>query len=259
MFAKFIGKIVFKAKTPLHIGGIREANVLRLMRLPDGRMIIPSTTWKGAFRAIAEKLAPSLAMSKEEELAVKYLLNGYSKLKIEDESVTDVLKILGYTEDEIKVMRDEEKCKIYLSYHCPIGKLFGNNIWASRIRFLDTILSANTETRTGIGINRKSGTAKTRVLYCVETTAVGLEIPLIIVGELYRDTSAKIFASTLEFVKEFGVSIGARKSVGLGHLTIKDAKFYVVDLSKDDDGKRLANPFKSEPVDIDSFINSLKF
>jgi len=273
---KFVGKIIFEAKTPLHISGIRESNVLYMLRLPDGRLIIPSTSWKGAFRAIAEKLAPSLPMNEVEKLAVECLLNlkelsdycerfkdvikgseGIFSLK-GGEKVMETLGKLGYTEDEIKKEKIEDLFKIYLSYHCPIGKLFGNQVWASRVRFFDTILSINTERRAGIGVDRYSGTVRDRTLYFVETIAVGIDVPLIMIGEIYKDTSAKIFASTLEFVKMFGLSIGARKSAGLGNLTIKDAKFYIVDISKDTNGKLLANPFKAEPIDIDSFIAWLR-
>lgn len=273
-YFKFVGKIIFEAKTPLHIGGTRESNVLYMLRLPDGRLIIPSTSWKGAFRAIAEKLAPSQPMSEVEKLAVECLLDlgelseyyerfrdaieGFGDFLKGGEKVTEVLRKLGYTEDEIKVKKIEDLLRIYLSYYCPVGKLFGNQVWASRVRFLDTILSTNTERRAGIGVDRYNGTVRDRTLYFVETTAVEIEVPLIMIGEIYKDTSAKIFASTLEFVKMFGLSIGARKSAGLGNLTIKDAKFYVVDISKDTNGKLLANPFKAEPMDIDSFIAWLR-
>ncbi|MEZ0345912.1 MAG: RAMP superfamily CRISPR-associated protein, partial [Infirmifilum sp.] len=60
---KFIGRLSFTARAPIHIGGVREGNFLYILRLSDGRLIIPASSWKGALRALAERLATSMPLS----------------------------------------------------------------------------------------------------------------------------------------------------------------------------------------------------
>ena len=60
--AKFVGILKLKAKGPVHVGRSREANVLYALKLPSGDSVIPASTWKGALRSLAEKLAPSLPL-----------------------------------------------------------------------------------------------------------------------------------------------------------------------------------------------------
>ncbi|MEZ0346486.1 MAG: hypothetical protein ABWK01_08035 [Infirmifilum sp.] len=62
--------------------------------------------------------------------------------------------------------------------------------------------------------------AKENVLYQVEATEPGTRVPLVLVGEVEKAGSApaKLLASTLEAVKEVGLSIGARKSTSLSLL-----------------------------------------
>jgi len=276
---KFVGTIVFKTETPIHIGGNRESNVLYLLRLPNGGIVIPSTTWKGAFRKIAEMLAPTFKMKEIEKLAINFQIRQdipkgyvqmfkdaleYSKSFLDsNENVVAVLKRLGYTEDEIKSEKNLQKLLgTYLQFYCPIGRLFGNQVWASRIRFTDTLLHIpSTNIRAGIGVDRRTGTVNKKdkkALYFIETTDVDIEMKLNIMGELYGDISDKLFASTLEFIEEFGLSIGARKSVGLGNLSVKNANFYVIDLSEDKNGTLLANPFKVKPLSLNEFIAFLR-
>lgn len=266
---KYVGILKFEALTPIHIGGHRESNFLQILKLPDGRLLIPSTSWKGTIRAIAEKVALSLQMKKIEKLAVEHLL-GIRELNsellgkfkedfyLEDgENAKDVLMKIGYSEEEINTSSIRKLLEIYLSYYCPIGKLFGNQVWASRVRFLDTILSAETSVRAGVSINRSTGTVRTGSLYFVETILPKTEIPMVMMGEIDSDTSSRILAATLDFVQKLGLSIGARKSVGLGTLVLKQSEFYVVDLHEDENGKFLANPFETKPLDIEEFVKIL--
>ncbi|MEM0087388.1 MAG: RAMP superfamily CRISPR-associated protein, partial [Thermofilum sp.] len=261
---KFVGKLQFTARTPVHVGGVREANVLYALRLRSlGRLLVPSSTWKGAFRAIAEKLAPSMPLSEVEKLAVervalssepkssvKDLLEGFGRALRGEETppfkpddVKRVLLSIGYSEEELRAPEDPAWMLVeYLAYHCPIGKLFGNQVRAGSVRFLDTLLTAQTQRRPGVGIGRKDLRVQEGVLYTVETTEAEVAVPLVMVGEVERlgSPSAKLLASTLEAVKEVGLSIGGRKSAGLGLLQLESAEFHVVKLAEDKGGVGLA-------------------
>jgi len=279
---KFVGKLQFTARTPVHVGGAREANVLYALRLRSlGRLLVPSSTWKGAFRAIAEKLAPSMPLSEVEKLAVERvalssepkssvrdLLEGFGRALRGEEAppfkpddVKRVLLSIGYSEEQLKAPEDPAWMLVeYLAYHCPIGRLFGNQVRAGSVRFLDTLLTAQTQRRPGIGISRKDLRVQEKVLYTVETTEAEVSVPLLMVGEVERlgSPSAKLLASTLEAVKEVGLSIGGRKSAGLGLLQLESAEFHVVKLAEDKGGVGLANPLKTPAVKLEAFLKLLR-
>jgi CRISPR/Cas system CSM-associated protein Csm3 (group 7 of RAMP superfamily) len=281
---KFAGVIEFKAATPIHIGGDKEANVLLTLRLPDGRLLIPSSTWKGALRALAEKLAPTLPLSGLEKLAVekvmpaqssedarcrvrkgslldefKEALSGKQTANFDPVDVREKLISVGY---DLKRIEDEEWALVtYLSLYCPVGKLFGNWARAGSLRFLDTVLPASTQRRPGVGINRKTGTVEEHVLYSVETSEAGLRVPLIIVGEVEKrgGTLARLLSYLLKSVAAVGLNVGGRKSAGLGLLLVEKARFHAfeIGLAGDESGVLLANPFKAPPMSLQEFADWL--
>lgn len=279
---KFAGILEFRAVTPLHVGGQKEANVLYALRLPNGLLLIPSSTWKGALRAMAERLAPTLPLSDIERLAVervmpaqsfaearervKDLINDFESVlegrpsKVFDPAdVREKLLRLGY--DLERVEDKAGALASYLSLYCPVGKLFGNWARAGSLRFLDTILPASTQRRPGVGINRRTGTVQGNILYFVETSEAGLRVPLVIVGEVEERgcAPARLLASLLRTVNTIGLSVGARKSAGLGLLELENARFHAFEIGKDDDqsGKLLANPFKASPMSLREFAEWL--
>jgi CRISPR/Cas system CSM-associated protein Csm3 (group 7 of RAMP superfamily) len=278
--AKFVGILTFRADAPVCIGAQEERNVVYALHLPEGRgFLIPATSWKGAFRAIAERLAQKLKMSNLEKLAIdnprdenfserslnlikkfEVALKGGEPYPVSRAEILKLLGELGYTDDEIKEEQASSLLKTFLDYYDPIGKLFGNSVWASSIRFMDTVLPFNSQRRPGIGINRRTGTVNEGSLYYTETTPTGISIKLNITGELdiSDSTPLRLLASTIETVKLIGLTLGRRKSSGLGILTLSDAKFHVVKLGEDVDGSFLANPFKAPVKTVDEFIAWLK-
>jgi CRISPR/Cas system CSM-associated protein Csm3 (group 7 of RAMP superfamily) len=283
--AKFVGLLTFKSEGPIHIGKEREGNVLYTLRLSDEHLLIPSSTWKGSFRALAEKLAPTLPMSDLERLAVERLmpaqrpeeakrnvkdllkefleaLKGRPSNRFNPKDVREKLTSLGY-EVEQELIEDKEWALVqYLCLYCPIGKLFGNWARAGSLRFFDTILTSDTQRRPGVGINRRTGTVQENVLYYVETSRARLKVPLVIVGEVDErgSTSAKLLASTLEAVEVVGLSVGGRKSVGLGLLTLEEARFHAFELGvgQDVSGIFLANPLKAPSMSLRDFTAWLR-
>jgi len=279
--AKFIGRLVFVARTPLHVGGEREANVLYALRLRSrGALLIPASTWKGALRFLAERLAPTMQMEELERLALEKvtlsrsprestskLLGDFEKaLKGEDagpfrhEDVRRVLEEVGY---DLARLEDVQGALIdYLSHHCPVGRLFGNRVRAASLRPLDTLLPLRVQSRYGVGIDRKTGTAMEGALYRVETSLARVEVPMVLVGEVERrgSTPSRLLASLLEAVAEVGLAVGGRKSAGLGLLELKRSEFHVVELEQDaaTRGALLADPFEAPAVDLDGFVKWLR-
>lgn len=278
--AKFVGKLMFTALTPIHIGSQREANVLYALRLRslDG-LLIPASTWKGLLRSLAERLATTIQMETLERLALERItlspeprrsiedllddfrraLRGESAGPFDSGDVRHVLLEIGY--GELSRLEDEKGALVeYLSYYCPVGRLFGNQVRAANIRFLDTLLPPRVQSRYGVGINRKTGRIEEHVLYRIETSEGGIEVPLVILGEVERGTPSKLLASTLEVIRKVGLSVGGRKSAGLGLLELRYAKFHVVELGKggDERGALLANPFEAPAMDLSEFVKWLR-
>jgi len=280
--AKFVGVLEFITYGPLHIGGERVGNELRLLRLHDGRLLIPASTWKGAFRSLARKLALSLPLSSVERLAVERVSDPASKLEnvkdlledfkkalrgvpnslFEPGDVLEVLREIGYDE-ELKEPEDPAGMLVsYLEYYCPVGRLFGNGVHSASTRFSDTLLEVATARRPGIGIERRTGKVRNDVLFFVESIPPGTVVKLVMVGEVRRkgDNASMLLASLLKAVDALGISIGGRRSAGYGQLNLRGCHFYVVEFRKDRDkfGELLANPFRSDRLDLNSFTSWLR-
>jgi CRISPR/Cas system CSM-associated protein Csm3 (group 7 of RAMP superfamily) len=69
LYRKLIGKIVFEVNTPLSVGTGGQDMLRQVLRIGE-KVVIPATTWKGAFRAIAERLAKTMDLKGVEGLAV---------------------------------------------------------------------------------------------------------------------------------------------------------------------------------------------
>ena len=294
---KVVGTLEFKVETPVHVGvGGTEAR-RTFLRTPDGELVIPSSTWKGAFRSIAEKLSrtvePSLNLERVavesyregergieyrseqavEEL-VKVLRGGRSDIIPESaERLREILEEIGYerqdlNEVEKKGLEAEERlayrlAEDYLALYCPVGKLFGNKVLAGKVRFFDTILRVRTEERAGVGIDRSTGTVMERYLYFIEVIPRGHELNLTMLADniLPGETDSKLFASTLEFIRELGLQIGARKSAGCGLLKLSRGSFRVIDLEEDREryGLWIGNPMRHAlPMNLEEFLTWLR-
>jgi len=276
---KLVGCIAFKPEATLHIGvggwGVRRG----ILKTSDGRIIIPGSSWKGVFRQIGEKIAKTLSLQGLEKVAVdSYVENDrgityeikdenlekfVKSLKGEDNffgltqvEITKLLRQLDYTQDEIKTIAEDDKeqrkkeaeealGKI-LALYCPIVRLFGNTTIAGKLRFLDTITPSILHMKPGVGIDRRSGTAKGDQLYFLEAASVDNNILLRFIADNIepRKPDSVLLGSILKYIEKLGLQIGARKSTGMGDLTMVEAEFYLVKLSKDKDGSGLANPFK---------------
>ncbi|MCS7138269.1 MAG: RAMP superfamily CRISPR-associated protein, partial [Candidatus Caldarchaeum sp.] len=177
--SKIIAEIELVSQSHVHVGEHEPGSArLEVMRLYDGSFIVPSSTWKGCFRGLAEKLAPSLSLDDLEMLAVEaYGANGYVP-KLGDErfrnyleEMRDVLmgrekptKIVKHGREELTLLlRDMGYEEIergggaveksltdmaldYLALHCPIGRLFGNHVIASKLRFHHTVVGKEART-----------------------------------------------------------------------------------------------------------------
>ena len=285
LMSKIVGELTFISKSSLNIGSGEGERVRDFLRLPDGRLIIPSTTWKGAFRNLSELIARNTAFNGLSGLAVRlytekragityrgneeqfnqYVESFKEEFREKGEEFKILLRELGYDKREIeRALEDkiilEKMAEDYLAIHCPIGKLYGNRVLAGKIRFLDTLLRSGITYKPGVGIDRASGKAKEGVLYGVNIIPPGSQtkLKMIIDNLLPGEDDARLFGATLKIIKTIGLSIGSRKSVGLGNLELHNSAFYMVNL-KNDKNFAIGNPFgKGQKMTLEELIKWLQ-
>ncbi|MCS7098692.1 MAG: RAMP superfamily CRISPR-associated protein [Candidatus Methanomethyliaceae archaeon] len=290
-----IGFIKFNIESPVNIGA-GEIGVRRLFLKDEDVLIIPSSTWKGAFRSLTEKIAKSIEddgfLDELSLLAVKSYREGKSGIfyRIDNGIIDEMVKVIKGEKSKLfnqynreiinqiaikfKFTKFEELIEgsnreflekiteLILALNCPISKLYGNNIISGKIRFLDTLLRAGRyalNIRPGIAIDRASGKVKEDALFFIEsaTSNEGIYLNIIADNLMPNLKESKLFSLTLKAIIELGLEIGARKSVGLGKLSLntKESYWYVVRLH---DRLKLGNPFKyGEKLSIRDFIDWL--
>jgi len=270
---KLLVKFIFEAETPVSVG-IGGEEVLRQVLRIGHWIVIPSTTWKGAFRAIAEKLAKTMELNGLERLAVKlyretqkgivytpqdtdqdwetYLsefksvVNGNPiqnpQYVLKPQDVTQFLNDVYVDIEEVKKAKDgyEKMAEGYLAYNCPIGRLFGNHVLAGKVRFMDTIIDVKqTHFRPGIGIDRRTAKVREGILYYTESIPSKTEISLRIVADnlVSGETDTTLFNNTLDYIQKLGLQIGTRKTAGMGLLSLKNIQKIDLDLKSDSELK----------------------
>jgi CRISPR/Cas system CSM-associated protein Csm3 (group 7 of RAMP superfamily) len=266
-------KFIFEAETPVSVGSGGEEVLRQVLRIGHW-IVIPSTTWKGAFRAIAERLAKTMELDGLERLAVKlyretqkgivytpqdtdqdwetYLsefksvVNGNPiqnpQYVLKPQEVTQFLNDVYVDIEEVKKAKDgyEKMAEGYLAYNCPIGRLFGNHVLAGKVRFMDTIIDVKqTHFRPGIGIDRKTGKVREGILYYIESIPSKTEISLKIVADNLTsgETDTTLFNNTLDYIQKLGLQIGTRKTAGMGLLSLKNIQKIDLDLKSDSELK----------------------
>ncbi|MEM3545998.1 MAG: RAMP superfamily CRISPR-associated protein [Candidatus Bathyarchaeia archaeon] len=295
---KIVGLLTFGVETPIHVGA-GGVEVRRSFLKVEDRLVIPSSTWKGAFRSMSERIAKNMKFNGVSSLSVKFyrettrgisyspanykdaefvnlrneLISVHKGLKPEALGISrgDVdiaIRELGFSEEVEKLNGYDETTwnwftEALLAVNCPIGRLYGNNYVAAKVRFVDTVIKGRTSERAGIGINRRALKVEEEFLYFMEALSESdVKLMFIACNLKPGEGDSKLFASTLQYVREMGMSIGGSKSRGLGHLTIKGAKIFIIDLttgSLDDKMLRIVNPFKHvPPTDLEGLIKWLR-
>ena len=256
---KAIGILEFEIETPLYIGTGTTDMRRTFIRIPGNRgFLIPSSTWKGAFRSISERIAKSMDFrDKLAGLAVKlFKEEPRVTYEVDEKFCNEVINVLrgdtsniipysskdlievaeetGFTLEEISEVKSRgfgardnllyRLSESILAIHCPISKLYGNAVLAGKLRFLDAILKPEASKiilheRPGVAIDRYSGRVREEALFILESI-IGERVKLKIIADNLAPGAedSKLFALTLEAIENLGLNLGARKSAGMGSL-----------------------------------------
>ena len=215
----FVGDLVLQ--TALHIGGGENALSTvdsPVLRQPDGTPYIPGSSLKGAFRSTVEKLAGTLALKNmsREALDPQWIKEFHNSVKDEP----DENRIVQTVEDEWPVT----------------ALLFGNPYVAGRISFMDAYLpaghDASIQRRDGVAINRDSERAMDRLKYDYEVIAPTSSFPIKIQLDNPTDLDLQLTCLGVSELASGYMSLGGRKSSGLGLCKLERLRIYALDFKE---------------------------
>lgn len=190
-----------------------------------------------------------------------------SRIRESREELRELLRGLGYEDWEIEEAElgrglVRGMAENYIALHCPVGRLYGNRVMAGKLRFTDTIIELErVHQRAGVGIDRRSGRVEEGVLYFIEAIPRGVGLGLTIIADNLHpgEEDSRLFAETLRAIETLGLSIGGRKSAGLGHLKLDGGEFHILELEGDRDKLAIGNPLrKTDKMGLREFIEYLE-
>lgn len=226
----FENKIIIKGKihtlSGLHIGSgqnnylsqgpdnmiIRQAN--------DNKPFIPGSSIKGVLRSYLEILLAEIAQ--------------YGKCCIvTDKPCLDLNKdkelLTQYKKDYKNQVK--ELAEVLYKELCPICRLFGSQVMASKIQIKDATLIGDTpiEIRDGVAINRDTGTTVDGKKYAFECVSAGAKFEFLMTIDNLEPQYEPLIKLLINALERGEIILGGRKSIGLGEVELIDTEIYKVD------------------------------
>jgi len=229
----------FSIEYPLHIGERQEGITKKILYFKvDGKEIpiIPAESFKGVLRHLATKIAKKLFEGDEELGIIVKCHDKDTHVSSEDclkyFSVDEAVNWLKNTSlfPTEKVKRDlssNQIIDIYLSFKCPICRLFGSKNLASKLVFYDVVFNVMPEVGryTSTSISRKTRTVEEERLFQIEyippDDRYELSTKVVVDNVEPGSSEAILLANTLEYIINYGLPMGGAKSRGFGLLKLK--------------------------------------
>ncbi len=200
--------VTYVNKSPLRIGTTKGKSLTSPIDLTVSKInidnkelpYIAGSSLKGVFRSAAENILKSYNI---------YTCNKGDESK----DLTNELnnKIKSNDIDEIKKILDN---------YCICCKIFGSGSYASHIIFSDAYPCNNFTfgIKTGIAINRRSGSVKRNALYEVEYVNPGVSFEGEIIMKNTPNYAIGLVAKVIDFINLGIIKIGGFKSKGFGEI-----------------------------------------
>lgn len=218
------GKLTFD--TVFHIGSGKEGDLATDMGvLKDwaGRAVLPGSSLKGNFRAMAERLASYLNLT---ACCLDSQLSGVNCVSDQDHRKIHL--------PEFHALNSEPEKINWLGNHtCDICRLFGSPLQTSRIFFSDAELLVGGEffeIRDGVVLDRDSQTARHGLKYDFEVAPAGAVYSISIDLENPADAELGLVGAVLQEWKH-GFRLGGFSSRGLGKVSLSELQVSQVDYS----------------------------
>ena len=216
----------YQNESPLRIGAGKGASITSPIDLPivtilrNGKIepYIPGSSIKGVFRSSCELLARN------------YGINVCSagegcKNKFQNE-LKEVIKLGGVESEILKILKK----------YCLICKIFGSSSYSSHVVFTDAYPSSEPikGVKTGIAIDRRSGTVKRGALYNIEFIEPGSSFQGKIKTKNLPCYALGLLFEVIDLINTGFIRFGGFKSRGFGEMKvkIKNIEGYVVEDGK---------------------------
>ncbi|MGC8949433.1 MAG: type III CRISPR-associated RAMP protein Csx7 [Thermoprotei archaeon] len=224
---------------PLRIGSGREPPFgsivdLAVIRIPlQGKEVpyIPGSSLKGVFRSYASNLIKSHGLN---------VCSGLSKESCIDSMILEGQPLKDSIERFIRENKSEEAMNIFFKNVCLVCKIFGSLNYKSKVTFLDAypldydnnILPFRLGTRTGIAIDRRTGTVSRGALYTVEYVEPECKFRFEIVARNLPNYALGLLSTLIKMLNNGEIRIGGFTSRGFGKIRIEDLEIYLKDTFK---------------------------
>lgn len=190
-----------------------------VVRDADGRPFIPGSSLKGAMRAFLERLADAHWLQEDDDgPRHEQGVPCWHRLRAggeEDAWDCWVQQTARY---------DAERIRAAL---CPACRLLGAPHYAGRLQFRDLPLCAGgpaVQQRTGVGIDRDTGTAAPKILYQFEAVPAGAAFALEALVENPSDGEFRTLLRALWALARGDIPVGGKLSRGLGAVSLRGVR-----------------------------------
>ena len=219
LFDKFDNKTIINgvitAVDPLYIGSAGaetldptqvDGSVLKDL---NGLPVIPGSSIKGVVRSDFEAIMRSVG---------KRVCNCFDD-KDENCITKNALRNINDSKDS-----QLEKAERAYEESCEVCKLFGGRGTASKLQFKDCNFIGEKciyEYRDGVGIDRKTGAAKSGVKYNFEIIPKGSKFNFILIAENLDEPQKKYLDYIIKTLESGELSVGGKTSRGLGRISLE--------------------------------------
>ena len=213
MFEKLESRYIFKGdlflEKELHIGSGKGDARTDALVVKDfsGRPCIPGSSLRGVLRSTIERIASSI---------------GKNPCMLADTGC--VTNSTNLQEDFRKILKEKNQDRIeqFLnddSKICPVCRLFGSTVVASRIRVTDLYLKSDSTlpaVRHGVGINRDTETSQDKAKFDFETVPAQSRFAFELIGENLYDSDLALLAIGIQEMDDGNFWLGGNTARGLG-------------------------------------------
>ena len=215
--------LYFIPEEPISVGMYNEGNIKKVTSYTiNGKRInfIPSESIKGSMRSLARRLLKSMN--------TEFKCDKGKHHDGEDINANDINeyknKLKGiFDEEQLNELSNNQLREFYTAlFECPICRLFGSSMLASKLVFSDITTDDEVFSYTSTAIDRKNRIVREGSLYSIEYIKPD-RLYLRIIADNITKPENKIFATLLEFIHKMGIEIGGSKSKGYGLLRLDES------------------------------------
>jgi CRISPR-associated RAMP protein (TIGR02581 family) len=220
---------------PLRVGSGREAPLgssvdLAVIRIRIGDKsvpYIPGSSLKGVYRTVATQLAKSKGLS---------VCSGPAKETCMDWEIPQHggATLQQLVQEQLNSREYLQAVRYFYDYACLMCKIFGAPSYTGNVVFEDAypinekgeVMEVRTGIRTGIAINRRTGSVHERSLYQVEYVEPGARFRFKMRATNLPNYALGLLAKAIRMMNDGWVKVGGFKTRGFGEVRLEGLEFF---------------------------------